>query len=197
MTAFAGSIGIIGIAAILALANGVNAYIKSVEEDTLSVYPLQIMSTGFDMTSMMVGSVAGADDGSGSSPDDGASGKEGTDAEARIGENQMITRMLSSIASNDLASLKSYFDSGESGIESYTNSIDYTYNVTPQIFDANTENGVRQINPRHHVLRARHGLFGLHQLPYVHVGFDRRFRRNDGQFEYRRRAIRRRCRSLA
>ena len=147
MTAFAGSIGIIGIATILALANGVNAYIKSVEEDTLSVYPLQIMSTGFDMTSMMVGSVAGADDGSGSSPDDGASGKEGTDAEARIGENQMITRMLSSIASNDLASLKSYFDSGESGIESYTNSIDYTYNVTPQIFDANTENGVRQINP--------------------------------------------------
>ncbi len=58
MTAFAGSIGIIGIAAILALANGVNNYIANVEEETLSEYPLQIQSTGFDMTSMMVG-VAG------------------------------------------------------------------------------------------------------------------------------------------
>ncbi len=152
MTAFAGSIGIIGIAAILSLANGVNAYIKSVEEDTLSVYPLQIMSTGFDMTSMVVGSAAGGDDGSGSSSasssgNNGASLGKDEAEDASIGENPMITRMLSSIASNDLASLKAYFDSGESGIESFANSVDYTYNVTPQIFDANTENGVRQINP--------------------------------------------------
>lgn len=69
MTAFAGSIGIIGIAAILALANGVNAYIKSVEEDTLSLYPLQIMSTGLDMTSMMMGSMGMGDDGDGDSGD--------------------------------------------------------------------------------------------------------------------------------
>ena len=60
MTAFAGSIGIIGIAAILSLANGVNNYIKSVEEETLSEYPLQIQSTGFDMTSMMLGAATGA-----------------------------------------------------------------------------------------------------------------------------------------
>ena len=59
MTAFAGSIGIIGIAAILALANGVNDYIKTVEEETLSVYPLQILSTGFDFTSMIVANAAG------------------------------------------------------------------------------------------------------------------------------------------
>ena len=58
MTAFAGSIGIIGIAAILALANGVNDYIKSIEEDTLSMYPLEIQSQGIDMTSLML---AGSD----------------------------------------------------------------------------------------------------------------------------------------
>ena len=55
LTSFAGSIGIIGIALILALSNGVNAYIRSIEEETLSEYPLQIQSTGFDLTSMMVG----------------------------------------------------------------------------------------------------------------------------------------------
>ena len=54
LTSFAGSIGIIGIALILSLSNGVNQYIQSIEEETLSEYPLQIQSTGFDMTSMMV-----------------------------------------------------------------------------------------------------------------------------------------------
>jgi hypothetical protein len=62
MTAIAGSIGIIGIAAILSLANGVNNYIKTTEEETLSVYPLQILSSGFDFTTMVVG-MGGNDDG--------------------------------------------------------------------------------------------------------------------------------------
>ena len=53
LTSFAGSIGIIGIALILSLSNGVNQYIQSIEEETLSEYPLQIQSTGFDITSMM------------------------------------------------------------------------------------------------------------------------------------------------
>ncbi len=60
LTSFAGSIGIIGIALILALSNGVNGYIQN-EEETLSEYPLQIQSTGFDLTSMMVGNI-GTDD---------------------------------------------------------------------------------------------------------------------------------------
>ncbi|WP_139651653.1 ABC transporter ATP-binding protein/permease [Raoultibacter phocaeensis] len=136
MTAFAGSIGIIGIAAILALANGVNNYIKSVEEDTLSQYPLQIQSTGLDLTSMMMGSAAGV------TQDDDAG-----DAEGQIHETKMITRMFSSIGSNDLASLKEYLDSGESDIEQYVNSIQYSYDVTPQIFSSDTEDGVRQVNP--------------------------------------------------
>ena len=136
MTAFAGSIGIIGIAAILALANGVNNYIKSVEEDTLSQYPLQIQSTGLDLTSMMMGSAAGV------TQDD-----EGDEAEGQVRETKMITRMFSSIGSNDLASLKEYLDSGQSDIDQYVNSIQYSYDVTPQIFSSDTEDGVRQVNP--------------------------------------------------
>ena len=132
MTAFAGSIGIIGIAAILSLANGVNNYIKNVEEETLSEYPLQIQSTGFDMTSMMLGAAGVESDvsaGQGAAESDG----EGT---VRVAE--MITNMVSSIGSNDLASLKAYFDSGESDIDQYTNAIEYTYNVAPQIYETRT-----------------------------------------------------------
>ena len=140
MTAFAGSIGIIGIAAILALANGVNNYIKSVEEDTLSEYPLQIQSTGFDMTSMMLGAATGGTGGSEGSSEE----KNGGDDSVRVVE--MVTNMFSSIGSNDLASLKEYFDSGESDIDKYTNAIEYSYNVAPQIYSSNTEK-IRQVNP--------------------------------------------------
>ena len=137
MTAFAGSIGIIGIAAILALANGVNNYIKTVEEDTLSEYPLQIQSSGFDMTSMMLGASVEAGE-------TAASAEEGGDESVHVTE--MVTNMFSSIGSNDLASLKEYLDSGQSGIEQYTSTIEYSYDVTPQLFSSNTEN-LRQVNP--------------------------------------------------
>ena len=137
MTAFAGSIGIIGIAAILALANGVNTYIANVEEETLSEYPLQIQSTGFDMTSMMVGAAA---EGS-----DAANGEEG-DGNDRVKVINMITNMLSSVTSNDLASLKEYFDSGQSGIEQYTSTIEYSYDVVPQIYSSDTKT-IHQVNP--------------------------------------------------
>ncbi|NGM17046.1 ATP-binding cassette domain-containing protein [Eggerthellaceae bacterium zg-893] len=135
MTAFAGSIGIIGIAAILALANGVNNYIKTVEEETLSEYPLQIQSTGFDITSMLVGSGMG-DDGSGGDGDGAADagGAEGEEAADEVGIANMITSMFGSIGSNDLAALKDYLESGESGIESSVNAIEYFYNVEPQLF---------------------------------------------------------------
>ena len=138
MTAFAGSIGIIGIAAILSLANGVNNYIKSVEEETLSEYPLQIQSTGFDMTSMMLGAATGAGGNTGEAEGDGDQDK--------VGVTEMVTNMFSSIGSNDLASLKEYLDSGQSGIDQYTNAIEYTYNVAPQIYSSNTDK-LRQVNP--------------------------------------------------
>ena len=150
LTAFAGSIGIIGIAAILSLANGVNTYIATVEEDTLSEYPLTIEDQGFDMTSMMTAGMGMADDGSSDASGDGAGSEGGAhDAEADkpIHEAKMVSSMFGSIGSNDLASLKSFLDSPDSGIGEYVNSIEYSYNVTPQIFSSDTSDGVRQVNP--------------------------------------------------
>jgi len=151
MTAVAGSIGIIGIAAILSLANGVNNYIKTVEEETLSAYPLQIMSTGFDFTTMLVG-MGGSSSGNG---DDSASQASASASSAsaeksqdgHIGETRIIGRMFASFGKNDLAALKEFLDNGNSGIDQYVSSIYYEYAVTPQIFDSNTSAGVRQINP--------------------------------------------------
>ena len=156
MTAFAGSIGIIGIAAILSLANGVNSYIANVEEETLSEYPLSIEDQGFDMTSLMTMGMSGQGGSSGSSgsSDDGSSGDDGQadssndgTTDDTVGESKMVTGMFGSIGSNDLASLKDYLDNGDSGIEQYVNSIEYGYSITPQLFSADTEDGVRQVNP--------------------------------------------------
>lgn len=150
MTAFAGSIGIIGIAAILSLANGVNSYIANVEEETLSEYPLSIENQGFDMTSLMTMGMGaqGGSSGSGDSQDAGQTGSSNGDADGgTIGESKMVTGMFGSIGSNDLASLKDYLDNGDSGIDQYVNSIEYGYNITPQLFSSDTEDGVRQVNP--------------------------------------------------
>ena len=150
MTAFAGSIGIIGIAAILSLANGVNSYIANVEEETLSEYPLSIENQGFDMTSLMTMGMGaqGGSSGSGDSQDAGQTGSSNGDANGgTVDESKMVTGMFGSIGSNDLASLKDYLDNGGSGIEQYVNSIEYGYNITPQLFSADTEDGARQVNP--------------------------------------------------
>ena len=150
MTAFAGSIGIIGIAAILSLANGVNSYIANVEEETLSEYPLSIENQGFDMTSLMTMGMGaqGSSSGSGDSQDAGQTGSSNGDADGgTVGESKMVTGMFGSIGSNDLASLKEYLDNGDSGIDRYVNSIEYGYSITPQLFSSDTEDGVRQVNP--------------------------------------------------
>ena len=143
MTAFAGSIGIIGIAAILSLANGVNSYIANVEEETLSEYPLQIQDQGFDMTSMM-GLGSGAE---GSSAEKAQDDSSDGDSDKPVHESKMIASTFDSIGSNDLASLKEFFDSGESGVEPYVSSIEYGYNVTPQIFSSDISGTVHQVNP--------------------------------------------------
>lgn len=132
LTSFAGSIGIIGIALILSLSNGVNQYIQSIEEETLSEYPLQIQSTGFDITSIITDVHSNQD-------------KDEKD-DTKIYVSQMITNMFSKIGSNDLTSLKDYLDSGKSDIKKYTNAIEYNYNIAPQIYTINSEN-IRQVNP--------------------------------------------------
>ena len=130
LTAFAGSIGIIGIALILSLSTGANDYIQSVEEETLSEYPLQIQSTGFDVSALMVGSTKGT----------------GKEEDGDIHVVQMVTDMFSTMNSNDLESLKEYLDSGDSGMEPYTKAIEYTYNSVPQIYRQD-EDTIRQVNP--------------------------------------------------
>ena len=129
LTSFAGSIGIIGIALILSLSNGVNQYIQSIEEDTLSEYPLQIQSSGFDLSAML---------------DAGGNGDDKEEGEVEV--YQMLTNMFSRVGSNDLASLKQYLDSGDSKIENYTKSVEYTYNIAPQIYSSDSSN-VRQVHP--------------------------------------------------
>ena len=112
LTSFAGSIGIIGIALILSLSTGVNDYIKSIEEETMAEYPLQIQSTGLDLTSMMAESAGGTQE-------DGETGE--------VEVAQMLTSMFSTMDSNDLASLKKFLHSPDSGIGGYTNAGEYTY----------------------------------------------------------------------
>ena len=132
LTAFAGSIGIIGIALILSLSTGVNDYIQQIEEETLSEYPLQIQSTGFDFSSALeTGGIPDSEDQTGD-----------------IYVVEMVTDMFSTLDTNDLESLKSYLDSGESGIEKYTNAVEYSYNTEPQIYKENGDE-IRQVNPDH------------------------------------------------
>lgn len=148
MTAFAGSIGIIGIAAILALANGVNNYIKTVEEDTLTVYPLSIESTGYDLTSMMVNMMGSSNDGSAAEDATTAASDESSEERSDVvTETKALSGMFSGINSNDLKSLKAFLESGESDIDDYINMISYDYGITPLVYSPDTENGVRQINP--------------------------------------------------
>ena len=130
LTSFAGSIGIIGIALILSISNGVDKYITNMEEETLSEYPLQIQSTGVDLTSMMMG----------------AATAQSEKKDGEVGVAQMVTNMFSKMNSNDLESLKVYLDSNESSISQYANSVEYTYSVSPQIFLENGKN-IRQVNP--------------------------------------------------
>ena len=130
LTSFAGSIGIIGIALILSISNGVDKYITNMEEETLSEYPLQIQSTGVDLTSMMMG----------------AATAQSEKKDGEVGVAQMVTNMFSKMNSNDLESLKVYLDSNESSISQYANSVECTYSVSPQIFLENGKN-IRQVNP--------------------------------------------------
>ena len=125
MTAFAGSIGIIGIAAILALSNGVNNYIAKVEEDTLSSYPLSITQQSYDLSSMLGGSKT-ADDSSDSSSD------------GSIPVITAVSDMFASVESNDLSSFKEYLDAGWDGMADDVNAIQYSYDVTPIIYGASS-----------------------------------------------------------
>ena len=134
MTAFAGSIGIIGIAAILALSNGVNNYIKKVEEDTLSSYPLTISKQDYDLSSMM-GGQGTAEDGE----DAGGASDSEDDSVKKSDKIPVVTAvkdMFASVKSNDMTSFKAWLDDGGDGIDKEVNAIQYGYGVTPVVYRA-------------------------------------------------------------
>ena len=134
LTAFAGSIGIIGIALIISLSAGVNQYIDDTERSTLSEYPLQILSSGMDLTSMLTSG----------SP---TSGSGTTAEEGMVPVRQLITQMVAGITSNDLKSLKTYLESDDCTIAEDATSIEYSYNVQPQIYREDADGSIRQVNP--------------------------------------------------
>ncbi|MCD7807304.1 MAG: ATP-binding cassette domain-containing protein [Lachnospiraceae bacterium] len=134
MTAFAGSIGIIGIALILSISTGVNDYIQNIEEETMSEYPIQITSSGFDLTSIM------------STQDTITGSQTEREDDDTITVTEILSSMFSGLSSNDIAALKEYLDSGESGIEDYVKGIEYIYDIEPQIYIEDGD-GYRKVNP--------------------------------------------------
>ena len=135
MTAFAGSIGIIGIATILALSNGINAYIKNMEEETLSLYPLSIQSSGLDLSAMF------------GAANDAVQDREDADEPEGVRELRIVERVFSRQSKNDLTSLKLYFDENEQMVDEHVSTLHYIYDITPQIYLADTSGGAEQVNP--------------------------------------------------
>lgn len=132
LVSFAGSIGIIGIALILSLSNGVQKYIKDTEEETLSEYPLEIDKDSFSMTSMLgVSSASG----------------ESEERTAEVNEAQILGTMLSNVDNNDLKSLHEYLESADCTIPDYAKAIEYSYGITPLIYQENEDGSYRKVNP--------------------------------------------------
>ncbi len=131
LVSFAGSIGIIGIALILALSNGFQNYIDSIQEDTLSSYPLTITSSSADMTSLFL-----------SMMDSNEEGKDGV-----IEEKQYMTNMFGSMSVNDLKSFKKYYEKEDNSIMKDIASIKYGYSISPNIYTIDTNDKLTKLNP--------------------------------------------------
>ncbi|MGN1415584.1 MAG: ATP-binding cassette domain-containing protein [Oscillospiraceae bacterium] len=138
LTAFAGSIGIIGIALILSISNGIQLYINRVQEDTLSSYPLTIQEETADMSAMME-SMADKHEGEMDHPMD------------KIYSfnimNSLMNTMSEKIQTNNLADFKAYLEDENNGLGEYISAIQYTYNVPLNIYKRDTSDGTVQVNP--------------------------------------------------
>lgn len=134
LTAFAGSIGIIGIALILSVSTGFQNYIDKIENDTLSSYPFVIQTETADMSSMMTAFSGYAED-------------RANDKGNKVTESQMMSQMFANIGNNDLASFKKYLESNEDEIFYCFNDVVYNYGITPQIYLSSTKYGAVQANP--------------------------------------------------
>lgn len=132
LTAFAGSIGIIGIALILSLSTGFQNYIDQIQEETLTSYPLTMTSDTADPTAALMSMVA-------------ESGK-GNDTNT-VNEKQFISSMFSSVSKNDLTSFKKYLEDNEEEVSKMVSLIEYSYGVSPYVFGKDSKNNITQVNP--------------------------------------------------
>ena len=139
LTAFAGSIGIIGIALILSLSSGVQNYINRVQEEALTSYPLMIESNSIDITSFL------------EEQRDNITNIEENQEDDKIYSNDIIVDTLSVMSSqinnNNLEAFKTYLENDGSYINDYTTAISYQYNLNLQLYKPDTENGIVQVNP--------------------------------------------------
>lgn len=138
LTSFAGSIGIIGIALILAISTGVQNYISKVEEDTLSSYPITIEESTIDMSSMMESMMG--------TTDENQEQEDGKVYSADI-MDEMITMLSNKRETNNLTELKKYIDAGNNEISNNSNSISYGYDLNINLYKENTEDGIVRVNP--------------------------------------------------
>ena len=139
LTAFAGSIGIIGIALILSISNGIQLYIDRVQRDTLSSYPIQLQSETVDISSMVS-----------SMTDNGGSGETHEDMDKIYSNNimsDMMNTMVAEVQSNNLKEFKHYIENGGSDIKDYASVIEYTYDIPVNIYKSDTSDKVTQLNP--------------------------------------------------
>ena len=138
LTAFAGSIGIIGIALILSLSTGIQNYINKVEEDTLSSYPISIEEASIDTSSMLETMMQEKDT------------QENID-DGKIHSQNIMTEMLSTISNkvenNNLTEFKKYLEEESNGIVSNSNAIQYEYNLNLNLYKENTDDGIVKVNP--------------------------------------------------
>ncbi len=151
LTALAGSIGIIGIALILSLSTGFQAYIDKIQEDTMSSYPLTVQSETADMTSLLMSMV---------SEDENI---KTTDSNKLI-EKQFVSEMFSSISKNDLRSFKTYIEKNMSKIEKDVTSLKYSYSVDPVIYTRDFKKDLVQVNPNSMFSSFYSGMGGMTSL---------------------------------
>ncbi|MDR0886481.1 MAG: ABC transporter ATP-binding protein/permease [Clostridiales Family XIII bacterium] len=142
MVAFAGSIGIIGIAMILSLSNGVNAYIDSVEQETLASYPLTVESSTVDMSAMMSSFM-----GMNAPTDDKDTNENKGEVTSKNIMSDMIDTLMGEIKSNDLKSFKTFLESDKTDIKNYTDGIQYSYTTPLNVYKEDTADGAFQVNP--------------------------------------------------
>ena len=139
LTAFAGSIGIIGIALIMSLSNGIQKYIDTIERDTLSSYPLTIEKETVDINSMLETMM-------------GERNKDYKDRDSnKIYSSNVMDDMMTTLSekatSNNLKELKSFLEEDNNKIANYSNDIQYSYNLNLNIYESDTTDGVKRVNP--------------------------------------------------